>query len=367
MTAIEAKTQTSIDSKELDILAAQIKEWGKSLGFSDVGISDTDLQEHEVHLNNWLEKGHQGEMDYMHRHGTKRSRPEELIEGTLSVISVRLDYAPQDISQSEQSLERDEIAYISRYALGRDYHKVLRKKLERLAKKIQDKIGKLGYRVFTDSAPVLEKALAEKAGLGWIGKHSNLLNSKNGSWFFLGEIYVDIPLPADQSATNHCGSCRSCIDLCPTNAIIAPYTVDARRCISYLTIELKGSIPIEFREKIGNRIYGCDDCQIVCPWNKFAKPTEEEDFTPREHLTDRDLLELFDWNESTFLKNTEGTAIRRIGFQSWIRNMAVGIGNMTPNESVVERLESRLKDPEIQEMAREHIEWAIARHRCELS
>lgn len=363
MTAIDSQTQHSLDSKELETLAAQIKDWGKSLGFSDIGISDTDLKEHEVHLNNWLDNGHHGEMHYMQRHGTKRSRPEELIEGTVSVISVRLDYAPQDISEAETALERRDIAYISRYALGRDYHKVIRKKLESLAKKIQEKIGRLGYRVFTDSAPVLEKALAEKAGLGWIGKHSNLLNSKNGSWFFLGEIYVDIPLPADQEATNHCGSCRSCIDFCPTNAIVAPYTVDARRCISYLTIELKGSIPVEFRDKIGNRVYGCDDCQIVCPWNKFAKPSKEKDFTPREHLTDQNLLELFDWSESTFLRNTEGTAIRRIGFQSWIRNMAVGIGNMAPDESVIERLETRLNDPEIKEMAREHIEWAIARHR----
>lgn len=343
----------------MEKLATDIKRWGKQLGFDEVGIADIDLREHEQHLNRWLDQGMQGEMDYMHKHGSKRSHPEQLVDGTQRVISVRLDYAPADINAAEQVLDQSDIGYISRYALGRDYHKVMRKKLQQLAERINQEIGDFGYRAFTDSAPVLEKALAEKAGLGWIGKHSNLLDSKTGSWFFLGELYVDLPLPADSAATNHCGSCRKCIDICPTQAIVAPYSVDARRCISYLTIELKGAIPEEFRAAMGNRIYGCDDCQFVCPWNKFAQTTRQADFTPRAQLTDRKLSELFCWNEETFLQRTEGTAIRRIGYAAWLRNVAIALGNAEPDDGIISLLQSRLAD--VPAMVREHIEWAIER------
>ena len=272
-------------------LVETIKQWGQALGFQQVGISDTHLDEAESHLLDWLKAGRHGTMDYMERHGTRRSRPAELEPGTLSVISVRLDYLPAEDDSPEHILNNPEQAYISRYALGRDYHKVLRQRLQKLASQIESEIGPYGYRVYTDSAPVLEKALAEKAGLGWIGKHSNLLAEQTGSWFFLGEIYTDLPLPADTASANHCGTCTSCIDICPTRAIIAPYTVDARLCISYLTIELRDAIPVELRPLIGNRIYGCDDCQLACPWNRFAQPTPETDFLPRHHLDNISLLE----------------------------------------------------------------------------
>jgi len=371
----------TFSSQELSELAIKIKRWGKNLGFDHVGIADIQLAKHEAYLNKWLSEGKHGEMDYMHKHGSKRSHPEQLVIGTKRVISVRLDYAPADIDNAEQVLEQHEVAYISRYALGRDYHKVMRNKLKRLAGHINSEIGDFGYRVFTDSAPVLEKALAEKAGLGWIGKHSNLLDSKTGSWFFLGELYVDLALPIDQIATNHCGSCQKCIDVCPTQAIVAPYSVDARRCISYLTIELKGSIPEEFRAPMGNRIYGCDDCQLVCPWNKFAQTSRENDFTPREQLTDKKLLEMFDWSEAQFLSNTEGTAIRRIGYSVWLRNIAIALGNALAKSSATESsaTESSTKEnrtsehtsilqslhkkrPTASPMVQEHIDWAIARH-----
>jgi len=301
-----------------------------------------------------------GDMHYMHKHGRKRTRPAQLVPGTRRVISVRMDYAPKDIQQAETMLEKRDIAYISRYALGRDYHKGLKK----LAERINNDIGEFGYRVFTDSAPVLEKALAEKSGLGWIGKHSNLLDSKTGSWFFLGELYVDLELPIDAAATNHCGSCTKCIDVCPTQAIVGPYQVDARLCISYLTIELKGSIPVELRSKMGNRIYGCDDCQFVCPWNKFAQTTKEPDFTPREQLTDQKLVDLFGWSEAQFLSHTQGTAIRRIGYQAWLRNIAVALGNAeTDSEQAKHDIISSLKKRLTTEspMLREHIEWALTK------
>jgi len=362
MTASNTKPQHSLSDAELKDLAGDIKRWALELGFDAVGIADTDLTEHEQRLNSWVKKGMHGDMDYMHKHGTKRTRPQELVEGTKRVVSVRMDYAPQDIKQAEEILEQSQIGYISRYALGRDYHKVLRNRLKHLAKRIGEHIGEFGYRVFTDSAPVLEKALAEKAGLGWIGKHSNLLDSKTGSWFFLGELYVDLALPIDKPATNHCGSCTNCIDLCPTQAIVGPYQVDARRCISYLTIELKGSIPEKFRPMIGNRIYGCDDCQIVCPWNKFAQTTKEADFSPRAQVTDRELVELFNWSEQEFLDNTEGSAIRRIGYQAWLRNIAVALGNLAPSKDVAETLHAKSKADDVEDMPREHIEWAIARH-----
>jgi len=350
-----------LSENQLDLLAQSIKNWGTEMGFDAVGISDGELSEHESHLNSWLAKGMQGEMDYMHKHGTKRTNPEQLVAGTKRIISVRMDYAPADIKAAEKIISDSEVGYISRYALGRDYHKVLRARLKKLAQRVQQEIGEFGYRVFTDSAPVMEKALAEKAGLGWIGKHSNLLDSKTGSWFFLGEIYVDLPLPVDKAATNHCGSCQKCIDICPTKAIVGPYQVDARLCISYLTIELKGSIPVELRSKLGNRIYGCDDCQFVCPWNKFAQTTKEPDFTPREKLTDRKLSELFKWNESEFLSNTEGSAIRRIGYQSWLRNIAVSLGNAATSDSVISSLKSRLATAEPQ--LKEHIIWALDQHK----
>ena len=344
---------------EQQALAQNIKAWGMELGFDHIGITDTDLSDHERHLNDWLGNDYHGEMGYMAHHGTKRSRPHELVPGTTRIITARLDYAPQDIDRAEAVLEKPQTAYISRYAQGRDYHKVLRKKLQQLATQIEELIGPYGYRVFTDSAPVLEKALAERAGLGWIGKHTNLIDSKSGSWFFLGELFVDFPLPVDAPATNHCGSCRRCIEVCPTQAIIGPYQLDARRCISYLTIELRETIPHEYRKAIGNRIYGCDDCQLVCPWNKFAQPTREDDFSPRAQLDDPALLTLLAWNEDDFLNATEGTAIRRIGYLAWLRNVAVALGNADHSTEIIESL--RAKRAEVQSpMVLEHIDWAIA-------
>ena len=349
----------------LDALAKSIVEWGLDLGFDAVGISDTELSQHETHLNNWISNGFHGQMDYMYKHGSKRTRPSELVEGTIRVISVRIDYAPDDIDQAEKALETPQIGYVSRYALGRDYHKVVRKKLQDLATRIQSHIGDFGYRVFTDSAPVMEKAIAEKAGLGWIGKHSNLIDSKTGSWFFLGEIYTDLPLPVSSPSTNHCGTCSQCIDACPTGAIVGPYQVDARLCISYLTIELKDSIPEDLRPLVGNRIYGCDDCQLVCPWNKFAQTSSETDFSPRATLQDRDLAELLSWSEKTFLKNTEGTAIRRIGHESWQRNISVAIGNALRNRNTSEADKAELTKALNQAkahasaMVNEHIDWAL--------
>ena len=350
--------------EQLSQLAGHIKDWGAEMGFDAVGVSDGELSVHEAHLNTWLDKGMQGEMDYMSKHGTKRTNPKQLVPGTMRVISVRMDYAPADIKAAEQRINDKHIGYISRYALGRDYHKVLRSRLKKLAHRIEDEIGEFGYRVFTDSAPVMEKALAEKAGLGWIGKHSNLLDSKTGSWFFLGEIYVDLPLPVDKAATNHCGSCTKCIDICPTQAIVGPYQVDARLCISYLTIELKGAIPVELRSKLGNRIYGCDDCQFVCPWNKFAQTSKEPDFMPRAQLTDIKLVDLFAWSEAEFLERTEGSAIRRIGYQSWLRNIAVSLGNAESSQAVVAALKSKLSSANA--LLEEHIVWALEQHKDQL-
>jgi epoxyqueuosine reductase len=341
-------------------MVKRIRTWGRELGFQQLGISDIVLEEHETRLNEWLAKGFHGEMDYMQRHGTRRSHPEELHPGTIRVISVRLDYLPESAGDVEALLKDSSKGVVSRYALGRDYHKMMRKRLQKLARQIEQLAGPFAYRVFVDSAPVLEKALAEKAGLGWIGKHSNLINKKAGSWFFLGEIFTDLPLPVDQPAENHCGACTSCIDICPTQAIVAPYSVDARRCISYLTIELHGSIPEEFRALMGNRIYGCDDCQLVCPWNRFARPTGEADFAPRHGLDTPELIELFQWSEEQFLRRTEGSAIRRIGHQSWLRNIAVALGNAAPSEQVIEALKMRLQHPS--NVVREHVEWALAQH-----
>ena len=339
-------------------LAGQIKRWGLDLGFQQIGIATTDLGEHETHLLNWLAAGYHGEMSYMARHGVRRSRPQELLPGALRVITARLDYWPPAGADPHAVLAEPTLAYISRYALGRDYHKELRQRLHRLAGRIEAEIGPFGYRAFSDSAPVLEKALAQQAGLGWIGKHSNLLDRRAGSWFFLGELYVDLPLPVDPPGSAHCGRCTACLDICPTQAIVAPYQVDARRCISYLTIELHGSIPLEFRRPIGNRIYGCDDCQLVCPWNRFARPTAETDFSPRHSLDNARLVDLFAWSEADFLRRTEGSAIRRIGYERWLRNIAVALGNAPSDTAVVSALQARAAYPSA--LVREQVQWALA-------
>ena len=354
-----------INDQEMANLALQIKHWGQELGFQQVGITDTDLSDAEVHLQNWLANNFHGEMAYMQRHGVKRSRPALLHEGTIRVISVRMDYLPEPAAAMNQSLADPTSAYISRYALGRDYHKMMRNRLQKLADKIQAEVRSfpqqqefnVGMRAFVDSAPILEKALAEKAGLGWIGKHSNVINRKAGSWFFLGEIFTDLPLPVDSLATAHCGACTACLDICPTQAIVAPYQVDARRCVSYLTIELHGSIPEELRPLIGNRIYGCDDCQIICPWNRFAGMTAENDFNPRHRLNTRQLLDVFTWSEEIFLAKTEGSAIRRIGHERWLRNCAVALGNAPASPLIVEALKAMLNHHS--EMVREHVQWAL--------
>ena len=345
---------------DLDALKADIFRWGTELGFQQLGISDIDLATAEARLESWLADGWHGDMDYMQKHGSKRSRPEELVPGTLRVISARMDYLPAGQQDAEQLLDHASRAYISRYALGRDYHKLVRKRLAALAKKIEQQIGPFGYRAFVDSAPVLEKALAEKAGVGWIGKHTNLIHDKAGSWFFLGELYTDLPLPVDQPGESHCGSCQACIDVCPTKAIVGPYQLDARRCISYLTIESRAAIPLEFRKAIGNRIYGCDDCQLFCPWNKFAKATAEGDFAPRHQLDDVDLVELFLWSEATWLEKTAGSAIRRIGYAMWLRNIAVALGNAMSTPEIIAALQSRLAStlPQVAE----HTHWALQQH-----
>jgi epoxyqueuosine reductase len=341
-------------------LAAEIKAMGQALGFQQIGICDTDLRVADQRLQAWLAAAQHGEMHYMHKHGSKRTHPAQLVPGTLRVISARMDYLPPDVTDAQAQLEQSELAYISRYALGRDYHKVLRARLQTLADQIAQRIGPFGYRVFSDSAPVMEKPLAEKAGLGWIGKHTNLINSQAGSWFFLGEIYVDLALPIDAPASEHCGSCTRCISACPTGAITGPFTLDARLCISYLTIELDGAIPEALRPALGNRIYGCDDCQLVCPWNKFAKLSAEPDFRARHQLDRVSLLALFAWTETDFLRHTEGSAIRRIGFLRWQRNIAVALGNATASAQILQALEEKratCSDTNVNE----HLQWAIAR------
>jgi epoxyqueuosine reductase len=346
-----------VNQQQLVTLALKIKQWGQQLGFAQVGISDTNLAEAEKHLHNWLAQGFHGEMDYMQRHGHKRSRPALLQEETVRVISVRMDYLPETPQAINQSLTNPTSAYISRYALGRDYHKMMRQRLQQLIAKIHTETDST-MRAFVDSAPVLEKALAEKAGLGWIGKHSNLINRQSGSWFFLGEIYTNLLLPTDNKASAHCGDCLACLNICPTQAIVAPYQVDARRCVSYLTIELHGSIPEALRPLIGNRIYGCDDCQIICPWNRFAKLTAEKDFNPRHQLNSQQLLAVFAWSEAEFLAKTEGSAIRRIGYQRWLRNIAVALGNAPSSPLIIDALKTRYNDAS--EMVKEHVLWALA-------
>jgi epoxyqueuosine reductase len=353
-----------LSSEELTQLAIDIKQWGRELGFQQVGITDTDLSQAEQRLTEWLDKNYHGEMEYMQRHGTKRTVPSELVPGTLRVISVRMDYLPPD-AKIVENLKNKNQAYIARYAWGRDYHKVIRKRLHLLAEKISGVVGEFGYRAFVDSAPVMEKPLAEKAGLGWMGKHTVLINSKAGSWFFLGELYTDLPLPMDKPASNHCGSCSACMDICPTRAIVAPFQLDARRCIAYLTIEFRGSIPEEFRDLIGNRIFGCDDCQLICPWNKFAQPTGETDFKPRHGFDSQSLIDLFAWTEEEFLKRTEGSAIRRTGYEGWLRNIAIGLGNAPYSPEIVSALTSRLDHAS--ELVREHVQWALKKQeRCSI-
>ncbi|MEN3367269.1 MAG: epoxyqueuosine reductase [Burkholderiales bacterium] len=359
---------TTIDNN-LSTLALTIKAWGRELGFAEVRISDVDLSAAEDGLNAWLEAGHHGEMDYMAAHGMKRARPAELVPGTLRVITARMDYLPKDTggewrAREESRMNDPSAAAISIYARGRDYHKVLRSRLQQLADRIRGEIGEFGYRVFTDSAPVMEVALADKSGVGWRGKHTLLLNREGGSMFFLGELFTDLALPVDPPVTGHCGQCSACIDVCPTQAILGPYKLDARRCISYLTIELKGSIPEELRPLIGNRVYGCDDCQLVCPWNKFAQRAVLDDFDVRNGLDNASLVELFGWSEEEFNRRMEGSPIRRIGHERWLRNIAVGLGNAaragTSSPQIVSALEARLDHPSA--MVREHVEWAIARH-----
>ena len=341
-------------------LAELIRTWGRELGFQQLGIAGVALGQDEAHLRDWLAKGQHGRMDYMARHGDKRSRPDELVPGTLRVVSVRMDYGTGDDVEAWATLEKGERAYVARYALGRDYHKVMRNRLQKLADRIAAHAGPFGYRAFVDSGPVLERALARDAGLGWIGKHSCLINRSAGSWFFLGEILTDLPLPEDVPATAHCGTCSRCIEVCPTGAIVAPYRVDARRCISYLTIELKQAIPEDLRALVGNRIFGCDDCQLACPWNKFAVRSDEPDFRVRNDLDRATLAELFAWDEAQFLHRTEGSAIRRAGHEGWLRNIAVALGNAPTTPDVLAALASRRDDPS--DLVREHVAWALARH-----
>lgn len=348
------------EALDLATLAQSIKDWGRELGFQQVGIADVDVGEHEAHLQRWLDAGYQGEMDYMAAHGSKRAHPDQLVPGTLRVISLRMDYLPGD-TQMAKRLTQPEKAYVSRYALGRDYHKLIRKRLQQLAERIQQQIGPFGYRAFVDSAPVLEKAIAEQAGLGWIGKNTLVLNRQAGSYFFLGELFVDLPLPVDTPhASEHCGRCTACLDICPTAAFVGPYVLDARRCISYLTIELKGPIPVELRAPIGNRVFGCDDCQMVCPWNRFAKPTTQGDFQPRHNLDNAELAALFSWSEEEFLNRTEGSPLRRAGYERWLRNLAVGLGNAPSSIPVLEALKAKREHPSA--LVREHVGWALRRH-----
>ncbi len=351
--------QNGTPQLDYEALALDIKAWGRALGFQAVGISDTRLDAAEAHLMQWLAGGHHGAMDYMAKHGAKRARPAELVPGTLRVISARMNYYPERAKDTHEVLADGSRAFVSRYALGRDYHKVLRNRLEKLAQQIRDQIA-CQCRAFTDSAPVLEVELAQKAHLGWRGKHTLLLSREQGSWFFLGEIYIDLPLPADAPERDHCGTCHACMDVCPTQAIVAPYQLDARRCISYLTIELKGSIPEELRPLIGNRIYGCDDCQLTCPWNRFSHKTVEPDFAVRNGLDDVGLIELFAWDETTFHARLAGSAIHRIGHEQWQRNIAVALGNAPTAPDVVSALQAHAQHPSA--VVREHVLWALQRH-----
>jgi len=358
-------------SEQLTQLAQSIKDWGRELGFAELRIADADLGDAAEQLNDWLAAGFHGQMDYMAAHGDKRARPDQLVPGTVRVISARMNYLPRDAGDDWRSRETarqqdPSAAVVSVYARGRDYHKVLRSRLQQLAERVIQAIGPFGYRAFTDSAPVMEVEIAQRAGLGWRGKHTLLLSRDAGSTFFLGEIYTDLPLPVDPPGDAHCGECRACIDVCPTQAIVAPYRLDARRCISYLTIELKDSIPVELRPLIGNRVYGCDDCQLHCPWNKFAQRSELPDFDVRNGLDDASLVALFGWTEAEFDRRLEGSPIRRIGHERWLRNLAVGLGNAAGQRrgdpAIVAALRERASHPSA--LVREHVQWALERHQA---
>jgi epoxyqueuosine reductase len=342
-------------------LRAAIERAARTLGLDAIGVSEIHLEEDERHLEQWLARGWHGQMHYMARHGRRRSRPAQLLPGTLRVIAARMNYRAAQARPAQDVLREPDTAYVSRYALGRDYHKVMRTALRRLAERVAALAGPHGFRVFVDSAPVLEKALGRNAGLGWIGKHTNLIARDAGSWFFLGEIFTDLPLPADEPASAHCGSCSACIPACPTGAIVAPYQLDARRCISYLTIELEGPIPPELRPALGNRIYGCDDCQLVCPWNKFATDASHPDFRVRHGLDAPRLTQLFAWSESDFDQRMRGSAIYRIGYIRWLRNIAVALGNASGSAAVIAALQARREDPS--PLVREHVHWALEQHR----
>jgi len=352
-------TDQQLDSQQLAALAERIKLWGQELGFQQLAITDVDLSEYSPLLQRWLASDYHGDMSYMAEHASLRAHPEQLHPGTQRVICARMDYAKQSDNNFDD-LDKSEQAYVSRYARGRDYHKLIRKRLQQLATRIEKEVGNFGYRAFVDSAPVLERALAEKSGLGWIGKNTMLINKRAGSWFFLGELYTDLPLPTDTPGEAHCGTCRACLDVCPTDAFVDANLLDARRCISYLTIELRGSIPEEFRKPMGNRVFGCDDCQLVCPWNKFTGLSAEPDFSPRHGLDNTGLVALFMWSEQEFKTNTEGSAIRRTGYEGWLRNLAVGLGNAESSKEVIIALESRRNHES--PLVREHVEWALAQH-----
>lgn len=352
------QTAQTLSPSQLDELAGQIHLWAAALGFQQCGIVDPDLSNDYAQLQDWLSKGYHGEMSYLAAHGDKRLHPYELVPGSCRIISVRMDYSPP-AADAISVLKSPDKAYIARYTLGRDYHKTMRKRLTQLGSQIAQHVEGLGYRAFVDSAPVMERPIAEQAGLGWTGKHTLILNRNAGSWFLLGELFIDLPLPVDPpTAKRHCGKCTACLDICPTRAFTAPYELDATRCISYLTIEKKGAIPVELRPLMGNRIFGCDDCQLVCPWNRFAKLTQETDFHPRHQLDHISLLELFAWDEPMFLKKTEGSAIRRTGYEGWLRNLAVALGNSGGGTEVIKALQQ--KRPACSAMVQEHIDWAIA-------
>ncbi|GGC58095.1 tRNA epoxyqueuosine(34) reductase QueG [Marinobacter halophilus] len=360
MTSTQKPDDTATETPALAALPGQIRQWAQELGFADAGITGADTGPHAERLQQWLNAGYHGEMAYMADHGGKRYTPDSLVPGTLRVISVRMDYLTSPDSPGQALADR-ETAYITRYALGRDYHKLMRKRLAKLAKRINEAVSGYDYRAFVDSAPVLERGLAQRAGLGWIGKNNMVIHPKAGSYFFLGEIFTSAPLPVDPPFdSQHCGSCSACLEVCPTDAFVGAHLLDARRCISYLTIELKGPIPEELRAKMGNRVFGCDDCQLVCPWNKFSKPTRETDFLPRHKLDNSALAELFLWSEQEFLERTEGSAIRRTGYENWLRNLAVGLGNAPPTIPVIEALKQRADHPS--ELVREHVAWALRRH-----
>ncbi|MDB2434948.1 tRNA epoxyqueuosine(34) reductase QueG [Luminiphilus sp.] len=352
----------SVNNRDHTAIIETIQAWARELGFQDIGFTGVNLHEHEAYLEKWLQAGYHGTMDWMDRHGSKRSRPSELVPGTCTVISCRMDYLPE-AADAWEILENSEKGFVSRYALGRDYHKLIRSRLAKLAERIRDELACGTFRAFVDSAPVLERAVAEQSGLGWIAKNTMLINESAGSYFFLGEIYTDIPfMPSDPKEEKHCGSCSACMVACPTDAFVAPFVLDARRCISYLTIEHKGSIDEALRPKMGNRIYGCDDCQLVCPWNKFATTSPEPDFAPRHGLDQADLVTLFAWTEKEFEERLQGSPIRRIGHERWLRNIAVALGNAETTQEIVNALRS--KQDTSSPLVKEHIAWALTQHGC---